>query len=302
MVDFAPGDDPGRRVDHGVRGTDAIPQWRIRLHGRSFSSAPRDDEPPSSGCGATQRIDAKAIAMQLKVVTRSNDNRHKVLGRRGAPFRVDLNHLFTTSAENSASCAAWSRRRNDSPRGGHGRNDGKRDGLEGHGRRARDARFCEEAARRAGLNLGDWLDEVIAERAAERGVDPADLRRDDRLDAIGEQIAGLARREDRFEDERRARPRLEPRWSREAPRPARIASRRRSAGSSDRPPRKPRRARRSVAGGGRPAGDGRAAGRTGSGAAGARPRRAPRRARPPRRTRTRAAARAAKSGRTAAFR
>jgi len=79
--------------------------------------------------------------------------------------------------------------------------------------------FAEEAARRAGLDLGDWLDEVIAERAAERGVDPADLRRDDRLDAIGERIAGLARREDRFEDERRARPRLEPRWSREAPRP-----------------------------------------------------------------------------------
>ena len=79
--------------------------------------------------------------------------------------------------------------------------------------------FAEEAARRAGLDLGDWLDEVIAERAAERGVDPADLRRDDRLDAIGERIAGLARREGRFEDERRPRPRLEPRWSREAPRP-----------------------------------------------------------------------------------
>ncbi len=79
--------------------------------------------------------------------------------------------------------------------------------------------FAEEAARRAGLNLGDWLDEVIAERAAERGVDPADLRRDDRLDAIGERIAGLARRENRFEDDRRARPRLEPRWSREAPNP-----------------------------------------------------------------------------------
>ena len=79
--------------------------------------------------------------------------------------------------------------------------------------------FAEEAARRAGLNLGEWLDEIIAERAAERGVDPADLRRDDRLDAIGERIAGLTRRDDRFEDERRARPRLEPRWSREAPSP-----------------------------------------------------------------------------------
>ena len=79
--------------------------------------------------------------------------------------------------------------------------------------------FAEDAARRAGLNLGEWLDEIIAERAAERGVDPADLRRDDRLDAIGERIAGLARREDRFEDERRTRPRLEPRWSREAPNP-----------------------------------------------------------------------------------
>jgi len=78
--------------------------------------------------------------------------------------------------------------------------------------------FAEEAARKAGLSLGDWLDEVIAERAAERGVDPADLKGDDRLDAIGERIARLARRDDRYEDERRQRPRLEPRWSREAPR------------------------------------------------------------------------------------
>ncbi len=76
--------------------------------------------------------------------------------------------------------------------------------------------FAEEAARRAGLSLGDWLDEVIAERAAERGVDPADLRRDDRLDAIGERITRLARRDDRLDDEPRPRPRLEPRWSRES--------------------------------------------------------------------------------------
>jgi localization factor PodJL len=89
--------------------------------------------------------------------------------------------------------------------------------VTGVGRETRE--FAEEAARRAGLNLGEWLDEIIAERAAERGVDPADLRRDDRLDAIGERIAGLARREDRFDEERRARPRLEPHWSREAPGP-----------------------------------------------------------------------------------
>jgi localization factor PodJL len=89
--------------------------------------------------------------------------------------------------------------------------------VTGVGRETRE--FAEEAARRAGLNLGEWLDEIIAERAAERGVDPADLRRDDRLDAIGERIASLAQREDRFEEERRARPRLEPRWSREAPGP-----------------------------------------------------------------------------------
>jgi localization factor PodJL len=79
--------------------------------------------------------------------------------------------------------------------------------------------FAEEAARRAGLSLGDWLDEVIAEHAAERGVEPADLRRDDRLEAIGERIAGLARREDRFDDEGHDRPRLEPRSPREAPPP-----------------------------------------------------------------------------------
>ena len=73
--------------------------------------------------------------------------------------------------------------------------------------------FAEEAARRAGLSLGDWLDEVIAERAAERGVEPADLQRDDRLDAIGERIARLTQRD----DPPRPRPQVEPRWPREAP-------------------------------------------------------------------------------------
>jgi localization factor PodJL len=65
----------------------------------------------------------------------------------------------------------------------------------------RDTRaFAEEAARRAGTSLGDWLDRVVADKAAEQGVDPADLKRDDRLDAIAERISNLARREEGWSD------------------------------------------------------------------------------------------------------
>jgi localization factor PodJL len=65
----------------------------------------------------------------------------------------------------------------------------------------RDTRaFAEEAARRAGASLGDWLDRVVADKAAEQGVDPADLKRDERLDAIAERISNLARCEEGWGD------------------------------------------------------------------------------------------------------
>ncbi len=77
--------------------------------------------------------------------------------------------------------------------------------VRGVGRETR--AFAEEAARRAGMSLGDWLDQVVADKATEQGVEPHDLDRDDRLDAIGERIARLARRDGRPAED--ARPRAE---------------------------------------------------------------------------------------------
>ncbi|MGO4869033.1 MAG: hypothetical protein ACLPGW_00230 [Roseiarcus sp.] len=59
------------------------------------------------------------------------------------------------------------------------------------------------------MSLGDWLDEVVADKAAEQGVEPDELERDDRLDAIGERISRLSRREDRPDEGLRPRPRSE---------------------------------------------------------------------------------------------
>ena len=79
--------------------------------------------------------------------------------------------------------------------------------VRGVGRETR--AFAEEAARRAGISLGDWLDEVVADKASEQGVEPDELDRDDRLDAIGERIARMARRGGRPAEE--ALPRRETR-------------------------------------------------------------------------------------------
>jgi localization factor PodJL len=66
--------------------------------------------------------------------------------------------------------------------------------IRGIGRDTRDA--AEEAARRAGVNLSEWLDDVIVERATEQGVDPDDFDSDDRLDAIADRLTGLSRRDE----------------------------------------------------------------------------------------------------------
>ena len=66
--------------------------------------------------------------------------------------------------------------------------------IRGVGRDTREA--AQEAARRSGMTLGEWLDDVIVERAAEQGVDPDDIDNDDRLDAIADRLSGLPRRGD----------------------------------------------------------------------------------------------------------
>ena len=55
--------------------------------------------------------------------------------------------------------------------------------------------IAEEAARRAGMSLADWLDEVVAEQAADQGVAAEELTEDDRLDAIGERLDQMSRRD-----------------------------------------------------------------------------------------------------------
>jgi len=66
--------------------------------------------------------------------------------------------------------------------------------VRGVGRETRNA--AQEAARRAGMSLGEWLDDVIAEQAAEQGVNPEDFDQEERLDAIGERLSALPRRDD----------------------------------------------------------------------------------------------------------
>src|SRR5271163_4303555 len=81
--------------------------------------------------------------------------------------------------------------------------------VRGIGRETRD--IAEEAARRAGMSLGDWLDEVVAEQAADQGISVDDLNEDDKLDAIGDRLSRLSRhpaavRQDAGEERRAPRP------------------------------------------------------------------------------------------------
>ncbi len=96
--------------------------------------------------------------------------------------------------------------------------------VKGVGRETR--AFAEEAARRAGMSLGDWLDHVVADKAAEQGVEPADLERNDRLDAIGERISRLSRRDDSSGEGSRPRSRDESPAKPGEPAPSRDEARR----------------------------------------------------------------------------
>ncbi|MFO1115230.1 MAG: hypothetical protein U1E28_06075 [Beijerinckiaceae bacterium] len=79
---------------------------------------------------------------------------------------------------------------------------------------ARDA--AREAAEKEGMSLGEWLREVISERAAEVGVDVDDFDDDDRAEAVSSRLARMrdgrrradrrpSRDDDRYERRRRAR-------------------------------------------------------------------------------------------------
>jgi len=94
--------------------------------------------------------------------------------------------------------------------------------VRGVGRETRET--AEEAARRAGMTLGEWLDEVVADQAAEQGVDPAELDRDEKIDAIGARLDRLSRREEAPIERARRRPPIDdfadevrPRRARPAP-------------------------------------------------------------------------------------
>src|ERR1700744_4450108 len=63
--------------------------------------------------------------------------------------------------------------------------------VRGVGRETREA--AEEAARRAGVSLGEWLDDVIADKAAEHGVDPEDFDEEEKLEAISDRLSRLSR-------------------------------------------------------------------------------------------------------------
>jgi localization factor PodJL len=97
-------------------------------------------------------------------------------------------------------------------------------------RETRDA--AQEAARRAGMSLGEWLDQVIADHAAEQGVEVSDFDGDARLDAVADRLSELSRPDSARADARRSRARA-PRddFDDEAPlrRPRALAESRESA-------------------------------------------------------------------------
>src|SRR5437763_16742262 len=61
---------------------------------------------------------------------------------------------------------------------------------------------AEAAAQRSGLSVGEWLKNVIAERAAEQQVEPAELDTEARLEAVTSRLQRLSRGEDTRERRR----------------------------------------------------------------------------------------------------
>lgn len=95
--------------------------------------------------------------------------------------------------------------------------------IKGVGFDARQA--AQEAARRAGVSVGDWINEVIAEQAAEMGVDVEDFGDDDRIEAVTGRLSRMSGREDgdnrRWREKRGDERDFDDRRPRRARRPAR---------------------------------------------------------------------------------
>ena len=62
-------------------------------------------------------------------------------------------------------------------------------GVRGSGVDVREA--ARKAARREGMNLSEWLAQVVGQYAAQTGADPADLDEDDCAEAIATQLRRL---------------------------------------------------------------------------------------------------------------
>ena len=76
--------------------------------------------------------------------------------------------------------------------------------IKGVGFDAREA--ARESAKRVGLPVGQWLNSVIADRAADLGVSVEDVDPDDRLEAVAARLAGTPSPTDAVKGGRSARP------------------------------------------------------------------------------------------------
>ena len=80
--------------------------------------------------------------------------------------------------------------------------------IKGVGFDAREA--AREAARRSGLSLGEWLNNVIAERAAETGMDAGEIDAEMRLEAVAAKLVRMSHKAEEADTSRGA-PRTTPR-------------------------------------------------------------------------------------------
>jgi localization factor PodJL len=100
-------------------------------------------------------------------------------------------------------------------------------GVKGLGFDVREA--AQEAARREGMTLGEWLSETISERAAQAGIAGGELADDERLEAIAGRLHELDSLNDQARERRRHRARDE---AQESPPMRRAEATRRHIGQS----------------------------------------------------------------------
>ena len=132
--------------------------------------------------------------LQSKVAT-TTDTTQGPARLRAARARSALNQFFTTTAETIVLRVAPGARDDSRPPAmGEDMNKAMAWTIAGVGRRTQDA--AEEAARRAGMRLDDWLDEAIADQAAlaQRAPPQDNEAEDERLGAAAGRLERIARR------------------------------------------------------------------------------------------------------------